>query len=408
MSVAPSVNFSRKQMIDRESLERFFRSPEGEAVERKRNANELDNIRETVCAFANDLSNRRSPAVIFIGLENDGTCSNLEITDRLLSRLAGIRLDGKLTPFPVIAVDQATVDGCNVAFVVIAPTDNPPIKLDNIAYVRVGPTTRRATFPEEQTLVEKRRWGNLPFDAHAVVGTTVADLDLRRFELEILPALVSPDVLAANQRTVDERLLALRFLRPEKIPTTAAILICGKAPQEFFPGAYVQVLRVSGSELITPVVDQREFTGTLPDQLRRLDEYTELNVNRAIEVGGATHTQTADYPIEAVRQLIRNAIIHRSYEATNSPVRITWYSDRIEITSPGGPFGQVTAENFGHPGVTDYRNPTLAALLKDLGFVERFGVGLAIARKSLSENGNPPPEFTISGTHVHVVMRSAQ
>ena len=274
-------------------------------------------------------------------------------------------------------------------------------------FVRVGPTTRRATAPEEQTLVEKRRWGNLPFDAHAVIGASIADLDIRRFELEILPALVSPDALAANDRTIEERLLALRLIRPDRVPTTTAILLCGKAPLDYFPGAYVQVLRVSGTELTAPVLDQREFTGTLPDQLRQLDEYAELNVRRTIEVSGLTHAQAADYPIGAIRQLIRNAIIHRAYEGTNSPARITWYSDRIEITSPGGPFGQVTAENFGSPGVTDYRNPTLAALLKDLGFVERFGVGIAIARKALSENGNPPPEFTVSPTHVHVIIRSA-
>jgi predicted HTH transcriptional regulator len=56
--------------------------------------------------------------------------------------------------------------------------------------------------------------------------------------------------------------------------------------------------------------------------------------------------------------------------------------------------------------VADYRNPTLAALLKDLGFVERFGLGIAIARQTLQANGNPAPEFTPSGTHVHVTVRS--
>ena len=394
-------------MINRETLERLFRGPEGERVERKRNANDLDGIRETICAFANNLSNSREPAVIFIGLENDGTCTNLPITDRLLTTLAGTRLDGKLTPFPVIAVEQVTIDNCTVAFVAIAPTDNPPIKFDNIAYVRVGPTTRRATMPEEQTLVEKRRWGNLPFDAHAVAGATAADVDLRRFELEFLPALVSPDALAANDRTIGQRLQALRLVRPDGVPTTAAILMFGKSPTEFFPGAYVQILRVSGMELTSAIVDQREFSGILPDQLRQIDEYVQLNIRQPLNVGGPTHTQSADYPAEAIRQLVRNAVIHRTYEGTHSPVRFTWYSDRIEIISPGGPFGQVTSENFGRPGVADYRNPTLAALLKDLGFVERFGLGIAIARQTLQANGNPAPEFTPSGTHVHVIVRSS-
>jgi ATP-dependent DNA helicase RecG len=240
------------------------------------------------------------------------------------------------------------------------------------------------------------------------VGATIDDLDLRRFELEYLPALVSPDTLAENSRTLEQRLLALRLVRPDGTPTTCAILMFGKAPTDFFPGAYVQVIRVSGTELTSNVVDQREFAGTLPDQIRQLDEYTQLNIARSIEVGGQTHSEKVDYPIEAVRQLLRNALIHRSYEHTHAPVRFTWYSDRIEISSPGGPYGQVTVDNFGTPGITDYRNPTLAALLKDLGFVERFGVGIAIARKTLELNGNAAPEFTVLGTHVHVIVRSAQ
>ncbi len=394
-------------MIQQQELEQRFHSPEGELIERKRNANDLDAIRETISAFANDLANRDRPGVIFIGLENDGTCANLPITDRLLSTLAGLRTDGKLTPFPVIRVDQTTIDGCTVAFIAVAPTDNPPIKVDNIAYVRVGPTTRRATPPEEQVLVEKRRWGNLTFDAHPVPGATIADLDTRRIEVEYMPALVSPDALAANDRTVQQRLLALRLLRPDNTPTTTAILI-GGTPDQFFPGAYVQAVRVAGTDLTTDVIDNREFRGPLPDQLRQLDDYITVNVRRSLTVGDGTHQGKSDYPTEALRQLVRNAVMHRTYEGTNAPVRITWYSDRVEISSPGGPFGQVTAENFGLPGITDYRNPTLAAILKDLGFVERFGVGIALARKTLEANGNPPPQFTVLANYVHVLVRGAQ
>ena len=64
---------------------------------------------------------------------------------------------------------------------------------------------------------------------------------------------------------------------------------------------------------------------------------------------------------------------------------MTWYDDRIEITNPGGPFGIVSAANFGKPGVADYRNPNLAEALKVLGFVQKFGAGIATARRALAE-----------------------
>src|SRR3989337_1727367 len=110
----------------------------------------------------------------------------------------------------------------------------------------------------------------------------------------------------------------------------------------------------------------------------------------------------------ALQQIVRNAIMHRSYEATNAPVRVTWYDDRIEITSPGGPFGAVTPENFGQPGLADYRNPNLAEALRVLGFVQRYGVGIAVARRELEKNGTPPPEFDVQATIVNVIVRMAR
>ena len=97
--------------------------------------------------------------------------------------------------------------------------------------------------------------------------------------------------------------------------------------------------------------------------------------------------------------------MHRTYEQTNAPVRITWLNDRIEIISPGGPFGAVTQESFGRPGVVDYRNPNLAEALRALGYVQRFGVGIATARRLLAENGNPPPEFDVSDGFIQTTIR---
>jgi len=82
------------------------------------------------------------------------------------------------------------------------------------------------------------------------------------------------------------------------------------------------------------------------------------------------------------------------------PVKVYWYSDRIEFTNPGGLFGEVTPETVWQ-NVTAYRNPLLAEGLKNLGVVERFGFGLVKTRKALADNGNPPlgfdfhPNFTL-------------
>jgi ATP-dependent DNA helicase RecG len=79
--------------------------------------------------------------------------------------------------------------------------------------------------------------------------------------------------------------------------------------------------------------------------------------------------------------------------------------DRVEIQNPGGPFGQVNRDNFGQPGITDYRNPNLAEAMKNLGYIQRFGIGISLARKELQKNGNPLPEFVIGDAHILVIIR---
>jgi ATP-dependent DNA helicase RecG len=140
-----------------------------------------------------------------------------------------------------------------------------------------------------------------------------------------------------------------------------------------------------------------------------LDETFEAHVSVGSDLkAGAVDLRSPDYPVVAFQQIARNAILHRTYEGTNAPVRVHWFSDRIEILNPGGPYGQVHRGNFGCEGVTDYRNPYLAVAMKDLGYVQRFGIGIPSARRELERNGNPPLEFLVEDTYVLAILRRRQ
>ena len=89
--------------------------------------------------------------------------------------------------------------------------------------------------------------------------------------------------------------------------------------------------------------------------------------------------------------------MHRSHEGTNIAIHAYWYDDRIEINSPGGPYGEVSAENFGQPGLVAYRNPLLAEAMRVLNLVQRRGAGLPIARRELRANEQPGPLFNDQG-----------
>lgn len=273
-------------------------------------------------------------------------------------------------------------------------------------WIRVGPRRAVATSEEERRLAERRRWGDLPFDIQPIPYAAMDELDLDFFQRDYLPRAVAADVLAQNNRSLEEQLQALRFLSPDGHPTVLGILVLGYDPRRYFPGAYIQFLRIEGTELTDPIRDQKEIAGPLAQQLRRLDDV--LEVNNAVSTSitaGPLEIRHPEYPIPALQQLARNTVLHRIYEGTNAPVRVYWFSDRIEMHSPGGPFGNVNQHNFGQPGITDYRNPHLAEAMNVLGYVQRFGFGIPIARQELARNNNPAPEFTVESTHVLVTVR---
>lgn len=393
-------------MLNDEQLVELFRDQETDRVERKASLGDPSKIKEAICAFSNDYPQHNQPGVVFVGQNDDLSCAALPIDARLLETLGGWRGDGNILPFPSMAVRRVTIDGCDVAAVIVEPSENPPVRFLGRTWIRVGPRRAVATAAEENRLVERRQWLNLPADARGIAGSTLNDLDLRRFGLEYLPLAFAPEILAENGRSTEDQLRALRFIDLEGRPTPTAILTVGNDPTAWFPGAYIQFLAIEGTELTDEIRDQKRIGGVIGDQLRMSDELIDLHITTPAKIG-EVRVETPDYPSAALKQIIRNALLHRNYFESNAPVRITWYSDRVEISSPGGPFGGVTSGNFGQPGVTAYRNPTLAEAMRTLGFAERFGVGLQIVRQTLERNGNPPAEFRVDDHFVHITIRSA-
>jgi ATP-dependent DNA helicase RecG len=394
-------------MKDQE-LEVLLKDLESDRVERKASISDNDKLRQAVCAFANDLPNHQKSGVLFIGAKDDGSCANLPITDQLLRTLSDMRSDGNITPFPTMTVQKKTLGGCEMAVVVVEPADAPPVRYSGRVWVRIGPRRAIATREEERRLTEKRRAKDLPFDISPLLSANINDLDLEYFCKTYLPSSLASEILEENHRSVDEQLKSMRFMTSgeSSYPTILGLLVIGKSPRQFIPGAYIQFLRVDGIELGDPIKDQKEIDGPLPEMLKMLDETFQVNISVSSDITAQpVEIRHPDYPVVALQQLARNAVLHRNYEGTNAPIRIYWFSDRIEIHSSGGPFGQVNRHNFGQPGITDYRNTYIAEAMKNLGYVQKFGMGIQLARRELGKNGNPPPEFNVEDAHVLVIVR---
>lgn len=401
-----------KKYSDQE-LESFLDDIESDRVERKESfrGDGPQKIRQTVCAFANDLPDHKAPGILIVGAKDDGSPSGEPVTDQLMQNLAAMKSDGNILPLPVFTLEKRRLKGGDMAVLHVFPSDMPPVKFKGRIWVRTGSTLSIANEQEERILNERRRHKNLPYDLYPVAFGDISALSRTIFENEYLPAAFADDVLEANNRRYEERLASCKMIvsTEEPLPTVTGILALGKNPQDYLPGAHIQFLRIQGKELSDEITDEEVISGTLVEMLRRGEEKFMAHNQHSLDVtSGPTHQNNYTYPPAAVRQILYNAVLHRTYEGTHAPVRFYWFDDRIEIHSPGGPFGNVTAQNFGEPGVTDYRNPNIAEVLKTYGYIQAFGRGIAIAREGMRKNGNPLPEFQPTQSTVLCILRRAQ
>jgi ATP-dependent DNA helicase RecG len=248
------------QRLSDDTLLTLLHETESDRVERKASfkGEVPKKAREAVCAFANDLPNHNQPGVLFIGATDQGMASGLEISDQLLRSLADMKTDGNILPLPMLSVEKRTLQGADIAVVTVMPSDMPPVKYDGRIWIRTGPRRAIANAQEERVLNEKRRYKNLPFDLYPVPTATLDDLSQLIFQSEYLPQAFAEDILQQNQRSNTERLASCRMIRSieDATPTIMGLLSLGKSPQDFLPGACIQFLRINGTELANPVIDE--------------------------------------------------------------------------------------------------------------------------------------------------------
>ena len=387
------------------ALEAMMLDLESDLVERKESAQDGRKIRRNICAFANDLPRNDKPGVLLIGVRDDGSCASLRVDDELLNRLAAIHGEGQILPLPSMTVQRRVLRGCEVVVVTVEPSPDPPVRFQGRVWVRVGPSLREGSVADEQSLAERRRAIDLPFDSRTAEAASLEALDADFVRESYLPSAIDHDVLARNTRSFSQQLHSLRLVRGN-VPTWGALIAFAKDPVEFVPGAAVQFLRLAGNGITAPILNQQMLTGRLDDVVRRLNYLLSINIALRTRVAGSvTEQRQPEYPLDALRQLAHNAIIHRSYEGTHTPVRVYWYANRVEIASPGGLYGRMSSDNFGQ-GDTDYRNPLLAEIMANLGFAQRFGLGIPLAKEALHNNGNPPPEFRFERQLVTAIVRA--
>lgn len=186
------------------------------------------------------------------------------------------------------------------------------------------------------------------------------------------------------------------------IPTLAAVMNFSVYPQGYFPQLGITAIVVPGYEIgetdqeAARFIDNKRIEGTIPSMIDEALNFCRRNmkIRTIIDKKTGERRDKTEYPIEALREAILNAVIHRDYSihTEGTPVQINFFSDRVEIHSPGSLYGRMSIEQLGIAR-PDLRNPALAVMTEMLTAAEHRYSGIPTMRRAMKEYGLPEPKF---------------
>lgn len=312
-----------------------------------------------------------------------------------------------------IAVTSHTLDGRELVVIGVPSGWDKPHTVAGTAeaYVRVGPMSRAATRGDLQRLALEAQLG--AFEDAPVIRATLADVDPARFHQYLrrrsdgpLPAPSESDRFRGLLRNLGFATRSGTTDPDAAIPTVAALLLFGRAPQQFLPQARVELARFAGDKP-GPAADRTTVGGTLAEQLDGAMDFITRHMRVAARIEGFRREDLPEYPPEVVRELLLNALVHRDYSLRGMAVQVWMFFDRWEITSPGRLPGPLTPADLERSPERLARNPRLAEAMRILGHGEGLGLGLSQARARFEVAGLPPPILAESATTVTVTLIGA-
>ncbi|MFS8100537.1 putative DNA binding domain-containing protein [Lentzea alba] len=325
---------------------------------------------ETMSEFANT-----NGGTLVLGLDEADGFRPVHLADpaKLRDDLAALASDCLHPPLR-IAVEVVELEGMPLVVAEIdpLPSDHRPCYVDSKgiatgSYVRVGDGDRRMTQAEIGLAIANR--GQPRYDLEAVPEAVIGDLDRVAFGRTIERVRQTSRAFRdMDEVTALERLRVLvRTENGTLVPSLGGLLTFGVYPQQHFPQLTVSVVVYSGAETGPRFDDNPVIRGPIPELVSETMAVLRRHMRVRTHVDGSGRREQLDYPMEAVREAVVNALLHRDYSGgtRGTQVQIELHPDRLLVRSPGGLFGPVVLEDLGTEGVSSSRNAFLASLLSD-------------------------------------------
>ncbi len=351
---------------------------------------------ETAAAFANTdggtvligVTDRREIRGITIGKENLRNFSN--------------RIAQATEPRVTLEIRPVDIKGKSVLLIRIAESDLKPVAVKGVCYKRVG-NSNRVMSPQEIARMHLNATGQT-WDGLLVTRAGMDDIDDEKVEWYLTRRETIRNVSKPQGMSMTALLENINGVSDDGTPTHAGLLFFGKHTQRrFFFNAQLRVVRFKGTSVTHPVIDRLECFDTLWENVNAAEEFIRKNI-RLLSFRTSRSFQRDDkfeYPLNALREAIINALIHRDYQET-ADVRVFIFDNRVEIINPGTFPEGVSPDEPTHKPV----NPTLSQLMFDIGFIERYGAGIRMMQRLCKEWGNKEPRYEFHPLETKIIFDS--
>lgn len=372
-----------------------------------------EKLYDTLSSF----SNQDSGGILVFGLDEKANFAKVGVYDAQDLQRRVMEYGEQMTPVvrPVFTVyEEAGKVFVSAEIPPVDITERPCFKTAKGrmlgSYIRVGDADKPMTEYEVYSYEAFRK--KYRDDIRPVAQVGVQDLDQDRLAQYVLRRKQDRPHFATLELS---QLYDLIGVTKNEDVTLAAVLLFSPYPQAYFPQLSIIATHVPGTEMGLldeqgqRFIDSKRLEGTLPEMLEQAVGFVRNNMQVSTRIDPATgrRMDRPEYPLDAVRETILNALVHRDYSihTEGMPIQLTMYSDRLEVANPGGLYGRLTVDQLGKVQ-PDTRNPVLVTAMESLGQTENRYSGIPRIQHAMAELGLPAPVFVNTRSNFSVTLRN--
>ncbi len=370
---------------------------EGETVELKGSLGEWKEIVATCAAFATARGGR-----LYIGVADDGRVVGVQIGKGTLEDLAN-KVVGNTNPRIVPSI--ATIRSEAKIVITLDVPENPakPVYAFDKPLRRSGKTNQILSPAEAADLYFTTR--GITWDQTILNEASLHDINVEKVRRFLGWAKSERRLNISADIPVDQALRQLNLIRDGKT-TIASILLFGKDPERLMLQSVLRCARFKGDDAVH-FLDMKVIEGSVMDQVEEAMAFVRRNTSMAVKFEGKLErTEEWEYPLDAVREAITNAVCHRDYADTGN-VQVRIFDHSLEVWNPGTLPAGLTVDDLRRNHESKPRNKLIAHAFFLIRYIEQFGTGTGRMIEACRKAGIPEPQFESRGSSFRVIFRKA-